>query len=398
MQNDTIKLLLSRKTIRAFDERPISVEDKEQIISAMMRAPTAGNTMLYSVLDITDQEIKDVLSISCDHQPFIAKAPMVLIFLADYRRLLKRFQQANFRNISEPCEGDLLLAMNDAIIAAHTACVAAESLGIGSCYIGDILENFETHKAILDLPEYVAPISMLVFGYKKANQKDKPLLGRFDRNSIVFENRYRDLNDEENSKLMTDDEALDLYVRKYTADFSVEMRRSAKEIIKNWQGFNDQHKDNVTAGEEKSEAKSQVEKKTDSVDKAKLSDIENHHETKNHPKTNPKNVSEDPAEDKGKAENKVYAKTSDNTSTKPIEAINAEAVEKPEPDQSKTLNAESSIKASVEGEKAAINEKTNNENDDKNKVKEKPEAPVKQYSINDLAREAIKRRQQKERQ
>lgn len=47
-----------------------------------MQAPTAGNQMLYTILQITDQNLKERLAETCDHQPFIAKAPLVLVFLA----------------------------------------------------------------------------------------------------------------------------------------------------------------------------------------------------------------------------------------------------------------------------------------------------------------------------
>ena len=56
------------------------------ILKATFRAPTAGNMMLYSIIDISDQALKEKLAETCDHQPFIAKAPLVLLFLADYQR------------------------------------------------------------------------------------------------------------------------------------------------------------------------------------------------------------------------------------------------------------------------------------------------------------------------
>ena len=59
-----------------------------------MRAPTAGNMMLYSILDITDQAVKDKLAVTCDDQPFIASAKMVLIFCADYHRWYRKFKLA----------------------------------------------------------------------------------------------------------------------------------------------------------------------------------------------------------------------------------------------------------------------------------------------------------------
>ena len=90
--NETLKLLENRKSVRVFTDEPITAEEKQAILSAAMRAPTAGNMMLYTILDITDQQLKETLAETCDHQPFIAEAPLVLIFCADYRRWMKKFE------------------------------------------------------------------------------------------------------------------------------------------------------------------------------------------------------------------------------------------------------------------------------------------------------------------
>ena len=84
--NPVMDVLLKRKSVRAYEEREISPEVRAEILQATLRAPTAGNMMLYSILDVTDQSIKDRLAVTCDNQPFIARAPMVWIFLADYQR------------------------------------------------------------------------------------------------------------------------------------------------------------------------------------------------------------------------------------------------------------------------------------------------------------------------
>ena len=80
--NQVIDVLLKRKSIRAYEQKTISPEIKTQILQATLRAPTAGNMMLYSIVDITDQAVKDRLAKTCDNQAFIAKAPLVWLFLA----------------------------------------------------------------------------------------------------------------------------------------------------------------------------------------------------------------------------------------------------------------------------------------------------------------------------
>ena len=200
--NETLQLLLNRRSIRAYEERPISAEDKELLLQATLRAPTAGNMMLYSIIEVNDQAAKDTLARTCDNQPFIARAPLVLLFLADYQRWFDYFTLSGVEELCQrrgeplrkPQEGDLFLACNDALIAAQTAVVAAESLGIGSCYIGDIMENYEAHRELFGLPQYVFPICLLCFGYPTQGQMQRPMTPRFDRKFIVFPDRYRRLD------------------------------------------------------------------------------------------------------------------------------------------------------------------------------------------------------------
>ena len=233
--NETINVLMKRKSVRVYEDREIPQEAKEAILAAAMRAPTAGNSMLYSILDVTDQALKDKLAETCDHQPFIASAPLVLVFLADYRRWVRKFHQAGCEEVPAPRLSDLILATNDTVIAAHAACVAAESLGIGSCYIGDILEQCETHRALLHLPEYVVPAAMLVFGYPTRQQQEREKPARCDLRHIVHENAYRPMDGAELEEMLAHQAGERPYAdwlrafcqRKYNSGFSREMSRSA---------------------------------------------------------------------------------------------------------------------------------------------------------------------------
>ena len=143
--NPTIEMMNARSSTRAYDPAPLSDAEKQAILHTTMRAPTAGNLMLYSIIEIEDQALKDRLAVTCDDQPFIAKAPWVLVFVADYQKWIDLFAISGVRDMpgvrhrAVPGFGDLLDACCDALIAAQNAVIAAESLGIGSCYIGDIL-------------------------------------------------------------------------------------------------------------------------------------------------------------------------------------------------------------------------------------------------------------------
>ena len=142
--NETCQQLFTRKSVRVFTEQQIEPEEKSTILQAAMQAPTAGNQQLYTILDITDPALKQTLSETCDHQPFIAKAPLVLIFCADCSKWLDAYREAGCEARS-PGEGDFMLSVLDAAVAAQNAVTAAWSMGIGSCYIGDVMEQCETH-------------------------------------------------------------------------------------------------------------------------------------------------------------------------------------------------------------------------------------------------------------
>ena len=243
--NGVIRQLMERRSVRAFEKRAIPQEDVRAILSAAVQAPTAGNMTLWTAIAVTDQKKKDALAVSCDNQPFIARAPLVLVFCADYKRWYDLFKTVDLGEpLRRPGEGDFLLAMSDAIIAAQSAVVAADSLGYGSCYIGDILENCETQRAILALPEYVKPVCMVVIGVPTQQQKERKKPPRFELHDVVHENAYRSV-DAEHFRAMLEareglsGEAMDRWLlafakRKWNCDFSREMTRSAAQMIREW--------------------------------------------------------------------------------------------------------------------------------------------------------------------
>jgi len=239
--NETIRQLCARKSVRVFEDRPIGGAEKAAIVNAACQAPTAGNQQLYTILDITDQSIKEQLVKTCDNQPFIAQAKMVLIFCADCRKWYRAFLASGCQP-RDPGVGDLLLAVSDTNIAAQNAVVAAESLGIGSCYIGDIMENCEQQRKLLQLPPYVFPAAMLVFGYPTEQQKNRKKPVRAAMAHIVHENGYRDMDEAELQQLFQpkmgnpayNDSMKRFCDRKYNSDFSREMTRSVGEYLRDF--------------------------------------------------------------------------------------------------------------------------------------------------------------------
>ncbi|MBR5931894.1 MAG: nitroreductase family protein [Lachnospiraceae bacterium] len=238
--NEVIKQLLERKSVRAFTEKEVDEEIVQEILTAAVMAPSAGNMQMYTILRISDPEILTELSELCDHQPFIAKGKLVLLFLADYRKWQDAFRYAGCGERA-PGEGDLILAIDDAVIAAQNAVTAAWSYGIGSCYIGDVMENIEQLRELLHLPELVFPAALLVFGYPTEQQQKREKPERTLAH-MVHENTYRILTEEELKEQLgskTGGKEYEEWIRafckrKFDSDFSIEMTRSVQEYLKQW--------------------------------------------------------------------------------------------------------------------------------------------------------------------
>jgi len=251
--NPTLEVLDRRSSTRVYAPVPITDAEKEAILSATFRAPTGGNMMLYTIIDVQDQAMKDRLVVTCDDQPFIAKAPWVLVFVADFQKWVDLFAYCDVESIADggavraPGSGDLMLACSDALIAAQNAVIAAESLGIGSCYIGDILENAEEHIELFELPPHTLPVAMLCFGRAAA---ERPRVPRHTAH-MVHTDRYERLTEDDLAETLAELEAeyaphgnkpgianygQAIYQRKYASDFMAEMNRSVDVWLERWQG------------------------------------------------------------------------------------------------------------------------------------------------------------------
>lgn len=242
--NQVIEVINSRISLRRYSEKEISKDHLDIIINSAIKAPTAGNMMMYSILKIEDKYTKERLSVTCDNQPFIKNAPMVLIFLADLQKWYDYYKVCGV-DAKSPGMNDFMLGVNDAIIACQNAVLAAESLGIGSCYIGDIMENYEMHKELLNLSNYTFPAAMITLGYYPKDIK-RTYRDRFDSKYVVFNEKYKNLNEDELKDMFLNKEnnmpktnpfnaktyGELMYKRKTNSDFSKEMDRSIKEAIK----------------------------------------------------------------------------------------------------------------------------------------------------------------------
>lgn len=240
--NEVVRQLKERRSVRVYEDREIEESVVQEILTAAVMAPSAGNQQLYTILRITDPALRQTLSETCDHQPFIAQGKLLLLFCADCLKWYDAYRSVGCEP-RKPGVGDLLLAVDDALIAAQNAVTAAESFGVGSCYIGDVMENAERHRELLRLPEYVFPAALLVFGYPTPQQRARKKPARVPMEHIVFENAYHRMDAQELRRMLEGKRGENTYEdwlkafckRKYDSDFSREMTRSVGEYLKQFE-------------------------------------------------------------------------------------------------------------------------------------------------------------------
>lgn len=117
------------RSIREYTEQEISPAVKEQILLAGCAALTGGNQHPYTIWDITDHSIQSQLAELCDHQPFIARAKMVLVFCADFVKWYDAYQESG-ADPRDPGIADLFIGIVDAMIAAQKCIIAQNTYPI----------------------------------------------------------------------------------------------------------------------------------------------------------------------------------------------------------------------------------------------------------------------------
>lgn len=159
-----LKFLNNRRTIRKYKEQDVDNSLIERLLEAAGRASTTGNMQLYSVVVTKDEAKKAELAPTHFNQPTFKNAPVVLTFCADYNRFNKWCEE------NEAVPGydnflSFLTAAIDTLLVAQTFCIAAESEGLGICYLGTTTYNADKISDILNLPDYVVPVTTITLGY-----------------------------------------------------------------------------------------------------------------------------------------------------------------------------------------------------------------------------------------
>ena len=175
MTTPTIEQIHAHGSVRKYRPDPVPPSLVETIIAAGQRSSTSSNLQTYSVIAVTEAATRAHLAELCGDQAHIVQAPIFLAWCADLSRLDRVCQLRGYRQVTEYVESFLVAAM-DAAIAMQTAAVAAESLGLGMCFIGAIRNHTQDIIELLRLPRLVFPVSGMTLGWPKFEPRIRPRL------------------------------------------------------------------------------------------------------------------------------------------------------------------------------------------------------------------------------
>lgn len=185
--NKMIEKQLAHRTIREFKDEKISEEMFSLLIEVGRRTATSTGMQASSIIRIRDKELRKEIAQICN-QEYVERAPELLIFIVD---LFRNKKIAN----EKKCFGDSAADMDkffsgftDACIMAQNIVNAAESMDLGSVYLGSILNDSEKICKLLKLPELTFPVLGLGIGYPNQKPQIKP---KMDMKYRVFENEYK---------------------------------------------------------------------------------------------------------------------------------------------------------------------------------------------------------------
>jgi len=175
LSTPTIELIRRHGSVRHYKPDSVPADMVETIVAAAQRSSTSSNLQMWSVVAIADADTRVRLANLCGDQKHIVEAPIFLAWCADLSRLDRVCQLRGYSQVTEYVENFLVAAV-DCVIAAQTAALAAESLGLGICYIGSIRNQTQQVIDLLSLPRLVFPITGMTLGWPAATPVLRPRL------------------------------------------------------------------------------------------------------------------------------------------------------------------------------------------------------------------------------
>jgi nitroreductase len=199
-----IDTILSHRSIRKYKSTTIADDVLNQVLEAGTRASTTGNMQVYSMVITKDETIKKQLWEAHFKQEMVLQAPVHITFCADFNRFNKWCRQ---RKASPGYDNFLsfFTASIDALLVSQNVALAAESFGLGICYLGTATYMAGRLIEILDLPKEVIPVAALVLGYP---DETPGLTDRLPLNGVVHNEKYQVFSEGDIDKIYSDKEAL----------------------------------------------------------------------------------------------------------------------------------------------------------------------------------------------
>lgn len=199
-------IIFKHRTIRKYKSKEIEPEILEKVLEAGTRASTTGNMQVYSIIVTKDKELKEKLWNFHFKQDMVLQAPVVLTFCADFNRFNKWCCQRK----AEPGYDNFLsfyTASIDALLVAQNVALAAESYGLGICYLGTTTYMAQPIIEALELPKDVVPVTTLVVGYP---DEEPGLTDRLPVEAVIHNEKYKDYTNEDIDNYYEEKESLPL--------------------------------------------------------------------------------------------------------------------------------------------------------------------------------------------
>lgn len=175
MRSATIEMIHKHASVRSYKSDAVDRSLVEEIVVAGQRASTSSNMQCYSVVVVGDAAKRARLAELCGNQKHIRQAPLFLAWCTDLSRLERVCERRGYRQVSANVESFLVSAI-DVALAMQNAALAAESLGLGMCYIGAIRNHPLEVIELLALPKLVFPVSGMTLGWPALEPKLRPRL------------------------------------------------------------------------------------------------------------------------------------------------------------------------------------------------------------------------------
>lgn len=202
-----LNLLMNRRSIRQYRNEGIAPDLLNELLEAAAQSSNTGNMQTYSVVATTRSELKSQLAPAHFNQPMVKAAPVVLTFCADYNRFSawcrERKAEPGYDNFES-----FISAAVDAIVFAQTFAVAAESVGLGICYLGTTTYNAQEIIEVLKLPKLVMPVTTLTVGYPADNP---PVTDRLPLEAVLHLEQYTDFSQADIDRIYAEKEASAFY-------------------------------------------------------------------------------------------------------------------------------------------------------------------------------------------